>query len=419
MSEPAKNAGCGGLSIDPAAAPGPIRLASSDESPDGIERWVVTRYEDAVAALSDLRLSNQNAYGSPGTAQAHEGDLLTGTMIGLDPPDHARLRRLVVRSFSAKRIEALRPRVRQIADDLLDALAGQETTDIVTTYAFPLPVQVISELLGIPPDVHEHLLRQATAADSATDSTIRMIPQATVTAAMENLIDQHSTQQHTQQSTQPPGDLLTTLITAQADGQLSHRELVQTAALLFTAGHVTTVYLIGGGIATLLHHPEQLDELRRDPTLVSSAVDELLRHAGPVPSIPRYALQDVNIGGTTIPAGSHVTVALTTANHDPAAFTNPSSFDIHRDIPGDVAFGHGIHFCLGARLAKLEAEIAIATLLRRFPTLALAKPATPSTSGMLGVDELHVRLGKPTPAHSTPSSQPLPSVHHHPKGQIA
>ncbi|MQA06707.1 MAG: cytochrome P450 [Streptosporangiales bacterium] len=281
---------------------------------------------------------------------------MSHTMIAVDPPDYTRLRKLVVRGFSATRVEALRPRVQEIADELLDAAASRDDVDLLEALAFPLPVRVIADVLGVPSDIRDRLIAEAGAAS--------MVPMDAVATEMTALIEAGRAT--------PTDDLLTELVAAHGDHQLTDVELVQMAGILFAAGHVTTVHLILGGVRTLPRHPAQLAELRRDPALVPHAFDELLRHVGPVPAISRYALDDVAIGGVTIPRGSHVTVALTTANHDPAAFTDPDTFDIHRNGTQDVAFGHGIHFCLGARLAKLEAEVAIDTLLCRFPELALA-----------------------------------------------
>lgn len=374
--EPTQSAGCGGVILDSSTQPGPIRLATTAESTDGVERWVVTRYEDAVAALSDPRLSSERAYSTAGAGdQTHEGDMLKHTMIAADPPDHTRLRKLVVRAFSAKRVEALRPRVQRIADELLDAVAAprEDPMDIVETFAFPLPVRVISEILGVPDDVRDRLL----GSGGGPGQPITIVPADATRAVMAELIDARRIR--------PADDLLSTLVAAHEQERLSDAELVNTAGLLFAAGHATTVNLIAGGVLTLLRHPEQLAELRSDPTLISSVVDELLRHVPPVPAVSRYALDDVEIGGVTIPRGSHVDVALVTANHDPHKFADPEDFDIHRVGGEDVAFGHGIHFCLGARLAKLEGEVAIGTLLRRFPDLTLADAS--GTGDTIGLGE--------------------------------
>lgn len=352
--------------------PGPVRWVTAAESPDGIERWIVTRYDDAVAALSDPRLSTQRAYqadaGTPANCadagtQANDGDSLSQTMLTADPPDHTRLRKIVVRAFSAKRIERFRPRLQQIADELLDALAacGDDPVDLVETFALPLPVRAISELLGVPRDQCDRLLKSAGLPGPHRGI---VVPTEAVSGTLAELI--------AARRGKPADDLLGTLAAAHERGQLTDTELINTAVLLFAAGHHNTAILIASGVLTLLQQPERLAELRSGTSPVSSAVDELLRYRPPATGVPRHALEDVEIGGVTIPGGSYVQVVLAAANHDPSKLADPDTFDIHRAGGEGLAFGHGIHSCLGARLAKLEGEVAIGTLLRRFPDLTIA-----------------------------------------------
>lgn len=377
--EPTKPTGCGQL-LDFVTETGPVRRISGADG--DVERWLVTRYADVRAALANPRLSSTRAYTDDLMDPAHDAGSLEHSMIAVDPPDHTRLRKLAVRAFSAAKIEALRPRVQQLTDELLDAAvndAADGVVDVVAALAFPLPVRVISEILGVPEDVRERLL--------ANGDSSGMVPMDVVSEAMTELIQARRGR--------PSDDLLGDLVTAHEAGRLSDAELTSMAVMLFAAGHVTTVHLIRTGVVTLLDHPDQVADIRREPSLLAAAVDELLRHAGPVPAVARYALDDTEVGGVTIPRGSHVTVALTTANHDHDEFANPDAFDVHRDGGVDVAFGHGIHFCLGARLAKLETEVALGTLLRRFPHLDLPPHDQDPTTAGTALPPLPTRLTLP------------------------
>lgn len=371
---------------------GPVRLAAASDSADGLARWLITRHDDVIAALSDPRLSSEQVYPrdcavarliteeqTSASAQLTAAGTLSRTMIASDPPVHTRLRKLVVREFSAKRLDALRPRVQQIADELADAVAVRGEVDLIRSFAFPLAVRTIGELLGVSDEVR-------TLLPSEDEREAPMIP---IDVAHAAAVDWIEARRH-----EPADDLLGTLVAAHEQGQLSYEELVGMPFVLLIAGHVTTGHLIGNGVWTLLQHPEQLAELRRDPALVASAVDEVLRHVGPATLVSRYALEDVEIGGTTIPAGSYVRAMLSAARHDRDRFPDPDRFDIHRGDGAELAFGHGIHYCLGARLAKMEGEIAISTVLRRFPDLALAEPVTLSEreEGIIGLEKLPVRL---------------------------
>lgn len=354
---------------------GPVRrVAAAAESPDGAERWVVTGYAEAVAALSDPRLSTQRAYEAGAGAQvscadagtqATDGNRMSQTMLTAGPPDHTRLRKIVVRAFTAKRVEAFRPRLQQIAGELLDALAtrGEDPVDLVETFALPLPVRVICEILGVPRDHCDRLLK--TAGRPGPHRGI-VVPADAITATLAELI--------AARRRQPAGDLLSTLAAAHEQGRLNDTELINTGVLLFAAAHHNTAILIARGVLTLLQHPRQLAELRSGATPVASAVDELLRHHPPAVAVPRRALDDVEIGGVAIPSGSYVHIVLAAGNRDPEVFAAPDTFDIHRASGEGLAFGHGIHACLGTRLAKLEGEVAIGTLLHRFPGLAIAAP---------------------------------------------
>jgi cytochrome P450 len=355
-----------------------VRLA------DGHEAWLVVRYEEVLAALNDPRLSKDMhaalAMGSGVVAEGLPGPAFARHMLTVDPPDHTRLRRLVSAAFSPRRVEALRAHVQTIADDLLDEIAAQgpdSRVDLVTAYAFPLPFTVICELLGVPKPERTALGREFTkllvptstpaeyaAAKEASDAVVAML-RALVEAKQRS----------------PSDDLVSALIDARdGDERLDNQELLSTIFQLIVAGHDTTASLIGNSVVALFRNPAQLAQLRADPTKISKAVEEFLRYDAPVPhSTFRYTAEPVNIGGVAIPAGAQVIICLAAANRDPDRYSGPERLDLDRSEARHVAFGHGIHHCLGAPLARMEGQLALGSLLRRFPELSLAVP----------VDELH------------------------------
>ncbi|MFD3872718.1 cytochrome P450 [Streptomyces sp. NPDC058623] len=342
----------------------------------GLEAWLVTRYEDGLAALSDPRLSSDVRDAAdarllrqlPGT----ERESMLSNMLRSDPPDHTRLRRLVSKAFTARRVAGMRPRIQALTDRLLDAVVPTGRADLVADFALPLPVTVISELLGVPVDDRhdfQHwtdrlIMRGAGPPDPAVVNEAWLHMRAYVTELIRD------------KRARPADDLLSDLVAARDEEQrLTEDELVAMVFLLLAAGYVTTVNLIGGGISTLLAHPDQLDLLRSDPSLLPDAVEELLRYDGPVsPGIARFAREDVEIAGVSVPCGATVLIGSALADRDPARFPDPERLDITRQDNAHLAFGHGIHYCLGAPLARLEGQIAIGTVLRRLPGLALAVP---------------------------------------------
>ncbi|MFD8913684.1 cytochrome P450 [Streptomyces sp. NPDC059575] len=340
--------------------------------PEGAEAWLVVGYEAGRAALMDPRLSKRwdNAAPSFPISSPAAGP----HMLNQDPPDHGRLRKLVVREFTPRRIEQLAPRIQQITDELLDTMlaAPDSRTDLVDALSFPLPISVICELLGVP------MLDRAAFRDWTNTVLSNAAPEVRQEATRETAV--YLAELIKSKRDAPGQDLMSDLVrTTDEDGdRLSHEELLGTAWLLLVAGHETTVNLISNGVLALLTHPEQLAALREDMTLMPNAVEEMLRYDGPVETPTfRFTTEPVEIGGTVVPGGGHmVLVALADANHDPARFPDPDAFDIRRPAGGHVAFGHGIHYCLGAPLARLEARIALTSLLTRFPHLALdAHPA--------------------------------------------
>ncbi|MEW2156635.1 cytochrome P450 [Streptomyces sp. NPDC007189] len=338
--------------------------------PDGTPAWLVTRYEDVRTALADPRLSLDKRHATPG---AYKGfslpPALDANLLNMDPPDHTRIRRLVGRAFTPRRIQHLREPIRRTADRLLDALGPHGGTDLIASYAAPLPITVICDLLGVP---EEHRLDFRIWTDTliAPDPTRPEAGREAV-AAMLGFF----TRLLAAKREQPADDLLSDLIAVRDEGdRLNEDELMSLAFLILFAGYENTVQLIGNAVLALLQHPDQLAALREDLTRLPAAVEELTRYEGPALfGIRRFAVQDVTISGVTVPAGETVWVSLSAANRDPARFPDPDRLDLSRDASGHLALGHGIHYCLGAPLARAETEIALAALLERFPDLALAK----------------------------------------------
>ncbi|MFE3657391.1 cytochrome P450 [Streptomyces sp. NPDC059165] len=342
----------------------------------GLEAWLVTRYEDGLEALSDPRLSSDVRDASdPRLMQslpATERESMLSNMLRSDPPDHTRLRRLVSKAFTARRVAELRPRVQEVTDRLLDAVSPAGRADLVADFALPLPVTVISELLGVPTTERNDFQRWTD------DMILRRAqqPDPEVVDAAWRQMRTYLTRLLADKRARPGDDLLSALVTARDEEQrLNEDELIAMAFLLLVAGYITTVNLIGGGMAALLAHPDQLALLRGDPELLPGAIEEFLRYDGPVsPGIARFAREEVTIAGVTIPRGDTVLIASAIADRDPDRFHDPDRLDITRRDNAHLAFGHGIHYCLGAPLARLEGQIAIGSVLRRLPDIALAVP---------------------------------------------
>jgi cytochrome P450 len=360
--------------------------------PGGATVWLVTGYAEARAALADPRLSKQVPGWHP------EPDSIFATldlhMLNTDPPDHGRLRQLVNKAFTARQVERLRPRIAAITAGLLDDISAQgdrPEVDMLAAFAFPLPITVICELLGVPAaDRDDFRLWSATIV---SDTPAPEVFQAHATAMARYFMALLAAKRQ-----QPGDDLLSALLAARDDeDRLSENELVSMAFLLLVAGHETTVNLIASGVLALLLNPAELARLRADPALTGSAVEELLRYVNPVSNATfRCAAEPIELGGVRIGRGDPVLVSLSGANRDPARFAAPDRLDLGRDSSGHLAFGHGIHYCLGAQLARIEARIAISGLLTRFGSISLAVPAAslrwrPSTL-IHGLEALPVRL---------------------------
>ena len=371
--------------------------ASSDSAKEqrpeffGHETFFVSHYDEVVATLLGDRfsvdprsaMSSEQLEQQPPTPE--EFRPLSRSILLLDPPDHTRLRKLVQPSFTGRAMQALRGSIQQIVDDLLDqaeqdAAERGETgpdrqMDLIEAFAYPMTVTVIGDLLGIPREDREtirgwteNLLRVDRLRGGEVDEETRAGLQEFI-AYLRDLFE------HKRQT--PTDDMISRLVRAEGDGALDEDETLGTVFLMFLAGHVTTVNLVGNGVVALLTHPDQLAKLKTNSELAKGVDEETLRYWGPVDFIARrIAREDVEVDGTVIPAGEQAAIGLASANRDPERFTNPDVFDITRaDANRHVAFGKGIHVCLGAPLARIEGQVAFATLFRRFPELRLAVPA--------------------------------------------
>ena len=338
--------------------------------------WVLTRYDDVTMALRDPRFGRA---GFDELLRARFGESgFDLSMLFRDPPDHTRLRMLVSKAFTPRVVERLRPRIQQVVDGLLDAVHPARAMDVIADLAYPLPVTVICEMLGVPGGDRARF-RQWSEAIARSLDAIAMPGDPEIVergnAARRALAD-YFRALIAERRQAPRADLLSELIAAEEQGdRLSEPELLATCMLLFVAGHETTVNLIGNGLLALLRHPAELRRLREDPSLVESAVEELLRYDGPAQRTGRMPSVDVEIDGRTIRKGDLLLAVIGAANRDPAHFPEPDRLDLTRGDNHHLAFGWGIHFCLGASLARAEAQLAINTVLRRMPALALATSA--------------------------------------------
>ncbi|MFF1375301.1 cytochrome P450 [Streptomyces sp. NPDC058308] len=343
------------------------RVAGTDGNP----AWLVTRYDDVREALANPLLSLDKSHALPGNYRGFTlPPALDANLLNMDPPDHTRVRSLVGRAFTRRRVDQLRAPVRGAAEALLDAVEPLGRADLIAAYAAPLPITVICDLLGVPEDTRPDF-REWTdalvAPDPARPEKAREGVVALLAFFTRLLADKRKN---------PTDDILCDLIAVRDAGdRLSEDELMSLAFLILFAGYENAVHLIGNAVLALLDHPEQFAALRADPALLPAAVEEFQRYDGPAPlAIRRFPLRDVTIAGVTIPAGETVLLSLASANRDPHRFPAPDRLDLGRDAGGHLALGRGIHHCLGAPLARLEAETALGVLVERFPRLALGVP---------------------------------------------
>ncbi|AVT34248.1 cytochrome P450 [Plantactinospora sp. BC1] len=354
--------------------------------PDGANVWLVTRYADVRAGLADSRLSLDKVNSTDGWKGFSLPPALDANLLNMDPPDHTRIRRLVRYAFGPQRIARLRPRIEAAAEELLDRIAPAGRADLVAEYAGPLPVTVIGDLLGVP-EADRAALRGWTDAMLAPPADDPRAAGRAILSIQDFLVRLIADKRRN-----PGDDLLTALIAARDTGdedaapgvddaargedgsdRLSEDELTSLAFLVLFAGYENSVHVIGTGLLALLRNPEQLALARNAAEPSPAAVEELLRYEPPgTVALRRFAVTDLTIGGTTIPAGATVLLCLAAANRDPERFADPDALDLERPDNAHLTLGHGIHYCVGAPLARLEAQIAIGAVLRRFPKLALA-----------------------------------------------
>jgi cytochrome P450 PksS len=370
--------------------------------PTGEPGWLVTRYDDVIAVLKDERFVKDKANALTPAQLARQPwfrtifKSLQRHLLTVDGADHTRLRNLVSKAFTPRRIEQMRDRIAALADELVDTVQDRGCLDLIRDFALPLPMTVIAEMLGVPSADRHAFRRWSKALLSAAHSRWRMV------SAVPNALFflRYLRKFVRTRRGHPQNDLVSAMIGAEDAGQrLSDDELVAMILLLLVAGHETTVNLISSGMLALLERPDQLEKLRSDPGLITPAVEELLRFTSPLETATeRYAREDVTIGGVTIPRGEMVYVAIASANRDDRHFANPDALDITREPNKHLAFGLGAHFCLGASLARLEAQVGINTLLRRLPELRLTIPQRQLRwrRGMLlrGLEALPLAFGK-------------------------
>jgi cytochrome P450 len=341
--------------------------------------WLLTRYEDvsgllrAGMSVEDGNITDRELIELRKQLYGEEARRRGISMLDRDPPDHTRLRRLVSKAFTPRAVEALRPRITGLVDEMLDAAERQRRVDLVDALAFPLPFAVIAEMLGTPPADHERI-RQLSGTLVRSLEPVNDPDMVAAIAAADAELTQIAAEMIAWKRANPAGDLLTALINAEDDGDvLDDDELIAQTLLLYIAGHETTVNLIAGGTLALLRHPDQLGLLREHPGLIPNAVEELLRYDSPVQATRRVTLESATFSGATIPAGSFVLALLGSANRD-ESYWGPDAAELRLDRENarqHVSFGAGPHHCLGASLARLETSIALARLTTRFPELAL------------------------------------------------
>ena len=349
-----------------------LREADPVHHSELMDLWVLTRHEDVSFVLKDDRFSadrrkSTNLLVAQARKMQEEGPFAqANTMLSADPPEHTRLRGLVSKAFTPRRIEEMRPHIQEIVDALLDDLQDRDEFDLIEHLSYPLPVIVIAEMLGIPPENRAEFKRWSNDL-VATMSGPGTTPDALERARSSGLeMADYFKGVIAERRKEPRDDLLSAMIAAEERGEvLSEDELLASCMLLLAAGNETTTNLIGNGMLSLLRHEDQLDKLLGDPSLTESAVEEMLRYEGPVQATARTADADVEIDGHMIEKGKMLFVLLAAANRDPAAFPNPETFDITREDNNHIAFGNGLHFCLGAPLARMEAQIAFQTLFER------------------------------------------------------
>ena len=369
--------------------------------------WVFTRHADCLAVLrdkrssSDARKADPERFGSLRSLRPGEADPTAEVLEEMapflfrDPPDHTRLRGLVQKAFTPKVVEGLRVRITELCTELLDGMLEEGRADLVADYAYPLPVQVIVEMLGVPAEDHAQFRTWSEALARGLDPDF-LLPAEAVQERLAGILNfvQYFAALIAERRTRPGGDLLSRLIAAEDEGSvLSPGELISTCILLLVAGHETAVNLVSGATAALLEHRDQLVRLRDDPSLDRSAVEELMRFVSPVQLTGRITLEAMEVGGTPLEAGDFSMLLIGSANRDPDVFARPDELDLGRAENPHLGFGFGLHHCLGAPLARLEAQIALGTLVRRAEIDGPAGPLVQKDNVVLrGLESLPIEL---------------------------
>ena len=371
--------GVAATALDPAYQrdPDPVHDALREREPvhhdQVLRRWLLTRHDDVDTLLRDRSLSADPRNGAPETFMAAFVDPngREPSILLMDPPEHTRLRGLISKAFTPRAIEQMAPRVQQIAADLLDAVAGSDGFDLISAFAGPLPTIVIAEMLGVDSGDRLDFKRWSDDGVMAFDPLLSAELRERVAASQAEL-DAYFRRAIADRRATPRADLISSMIAADVDGvRMTDDELVTMCALLLAAGNVTTTDLIGNGTLALLRNPDELRKLREDPSLIKNAVEEMLRYDSPVTETARIPLDGTEISGCPISRCESVVPVLAAANHDPDVYPDPHRFDITREDTHHHSFGGGVHFCLGAPLARLEAQIALNALVHRFPRLRM------------------------------------------------
>ena len=380
------------LASDPYSIYGRLREKDPMHRSRLFDGWVVSRHADVDAVLRDHRRFGNDRVNTSDANMRFTPDE-SRSMLYRDPPDHTRLRSLVSQAFTPRSVDELRSRIEKTADELLDALDGMETFDVIDALAYPMPVIVIAEMLGIPPEDRDEFR-------GWSDDLARSLEPLLETEAIQesersmNALHEYLGPIVERRRADPRDDLVSALTQAEDEGdKLTHEELLLTLVLLLVAGNETTKNLVGNGLLALLRYPDELAKLREDPELIAPAIEELLRYDSPVQIDGRTALEDVELGGRRIERGQFLMLLIGSANRDPDVFDDPDTLDVRRNARRHIAFGRGIHHCLGAPLARIEGEILFRKLLERYPDVRLAaKPRFRRQIVLRGVESLPVRV---------------------------
>ncbi len=356
-----------------------LRGAEPVHNDEVLKRWVLTRHDDVDRVVNDRELSADPRKATNGTYMSlFRNELRTDdadyqpSILFLDPPDHTRLRGLINKAFTPRAVERMRTRIQEIVDELLDAVADQDSVDLMEAFAMPLPTIVIAEMLGVDSADQADFKRWSDESILSFNPLITDDERERANAA-GMAMHEYLVRAVAERREEPGEDLISSTIAVEESGdQLTNDEIVTMTSLLLTAGNVTTTDLIGNGVLALLRHPSELQKLLDEPSLIKNAVEEMLRYDGPVVQTARITQSDTEIEGCPVGKGESILTSLASANHDPDVYPDPHKFDITREDTHHHAFGGGVHFCLGAPLARLEAEIGIGTLVQRFPKLRLA-----------------------------------------------